>query len=180
MHQDPFVLNHGRPGKGLPVVPGMCLAIEPMLTLGRPKTVELADGWTVVTADGSVAAHVEHTVALLDDGAWVLTAPDGGQLMLHLLRAATEFTWRDILEPQIPAVVCSAGLVAVAWLTAFAMMRISGAAREWEILLTQSVIAGIFYLLFLRFSGFSEVLRLVSETLTQISPKLARLARVPA
>jgi methionyl aminopeptidase len=50
-----------------------------MLTLGRPRTVELDDGWTVITADGSPAAHVEHTVALCDDGVWVLTAADGGR-----------------------------------------------------------------------------------------------------
>jgi methionyl aminopeptidase len=79
MHQDPFVLNYGRPGRGPALVPGLCIAIEPMLTLGRAKTLELADGWTVVTADGSPAVHVEHTIALLDDGVWVLTAPDGGQ-----------------------------------------------------------------------------------------------------
>jgi methionyl aminopeptidase len=88
MHQEPFVPNHGRAGKGLPIRPGLCLAIEPMLTLGRPKTVELADGWTVVTADGSVAAHVEHSVALFDDGAWVLTAEDGGAAQLGELLAS--------------------------------------------------------------------------------------------
>ncbi|MGC9666635.1 type I methionyl aminopeptidase [Planosporangium sp. 12N6] len=82
MHQDPFVLNYGRPGKGPVLRPGLCIAIEPMLTLGRPRTVELEDGWTVVTADGSLAAHVEHTVALCDDGVWVLTAPDGGRQRL--------------------------------------------------------------------------------------------------
>jgi methionyl aminopeptidase len=73
------------------LVPGLCLAIEPMITIGSPRTVELADGWTVVTQDGSVAAHVEHTVALLNDGAWVLTAPDGGasQLGSSLSSAAT-------------------------------------------------------------------------------------------
>ena len=79
MHQDPHVLNHGRPGKGPRLVPGLALAIEPMITMGSPRTVELSDGWTVVTQDGSIAAHVEHTVALLDDGVWVLTAPDGGR-----------------------------------------------------------------------------------------------------
>jgi methionine aminopeptidase, type I len=78
MHQDPHVLNYGRPGRGPRLVPGLCLAIEPMITLGSPRTVELADGWTVVTRDGSIAAHVEHTVALTEDGAWVLTARDGG------------------------------------------------------------------------------------------------------
>jgi methionyl aminopeptidase len=79
MHQDPHVLNHGRPGRGPRLEPGLALAIEPMLTIGSPKTVELADGWTVVTVDGSVAAHVEHTMALLPDGVWVLTAPDRGR-----------------------------------------------------------------------------------------------------
>ncbi|SDY77021.1 methionine aminopeptidase, type I [Micromonospora pattaloongensis] len=79
MHQDPHVLNYGRPGKGPRLVPGMALAIEPMITLGSPKSEELADGWTVVTRDGSIAAHVEHSIALLDDGVWVLTAADGGR-----------------------------------------------------------------------------------------------------
>jgi methionyl aminopeptidase len=88
MHQDPFVLNYGRPGKGPAVVPGMCLAIEPMLTLGRSRTLELDDGWTVVTADGSVAAHVEHSIGLYDDGVWVLTAEDGGAERLGNLLAS--------------------------------------------------------------------------------------------
>jgi methionyl aminopeptidase len=79
MHQDPHVLNLGRPGRGPHLVPGLALAIEPMITMGSPKTAELADGWTVVTRDGSIAAHVEHSMALLDDGVWVLTAPDGGR-----------------------------------------------------------------------------------------------------
>jgi methionyl aminopeptidase len=78
MHQDPHVLNHGRPGRGPALVPGMALAIEPMITLGSPRTVELADGWTVITKDRSVAVHVEHTVAFFDDGVWVTTAADGG------------------------------------------------------------------------------------------------------
>jgi methionyl aminopeptidase len=82
MHQDPHVLNHGRPGRGPRLVPGLALAIEPMLTIGSPRTAELADGWTVVTVDGSVAVHVEHTMALLPDGVWVLTAPDGGRARL--------------------------------------------------------------------------------------------------
>jgi methionyl aminopeptidase len=78
MHQDPHVLNHGRPGKGPALVPGMALAIEPMITMGSPRTAEMADGWTVVTRDGSRAAHVEHTMAIFDDGVWVTTAEDGG------------------------------------------------------------------------------------------------------
>nr|MDT0661052.1 type I methionyl aminopeptidase [Micromonospora sp. DSM 115978] len=79
MHQDPHVLNHGRPGRGPKLVPGLALAIEPMITIGSPRTEELADGWTVVTRDGSIAAHVEHSMALLPDGVWVLTAEDGGR-----------------------------------------------------------------------------------------------------
>ncbi|WP_019901142.1 type I methionyl aminopeptidase [Salinispora arenicola] len=90
MHQDPHVLNHGRPGRGPRLVPGMALAIEPMITLGSPRTVELADGWTVVTRDGSRAVHVEHTMALLPDGVWVLTAPDGGRERLGDLVTARQ------------------------------------------------------------------------------------------
>jgi methionyl aminopeptidase len=79
MHQDPHVLNYGRPGRGPRLVPGLALAIEPMLTLGSADTVELADGWTVITRDRSIAVHVEHTVAFFDDGVWVTTAEDGGR-----------------------------------------------------------------------------------------------------
>jgi methionyl aminopeptidase len=79
MHQDPLVLNTGRPGRGPSLVRGMALAIEPMVTLGRPDVAELDDGWTVVTVDGSLAAHAEHSMAICDDGVWVLTAPDGGR-----------------------------------------------------------------------------------------------------
>ncbi|WP_239522012.1 type I methionyl aminopeptidase [Geodermatophilus sabuli] len=78
MHQDPHVLNYGRAGRGPKLVPGLALAIEPMVTVGDPATVELEDGWTVVTKDGSRAAHFEHTVAVTPEGPWVLTAEDGG------------------------------------------------------------------------------------------------------
>jgi len=79
MHMDPPVPNYGRAGRGPRLRPGMALAIEPMVMLGGPETVQLDDGWTVVTADGSRAAHFEHTVAITDDGPWVLTAEDGGE-----------------------------------------------------------------------------------------------------
>ena len=85
MHMAPHILNHGPAGKGPRLVPGMTLAIEPMITLGSRQTRELADGWTVTTVDGSVAAHWEHTVAILDDGPWVLTAEDGGRAGLSAL-----------------------------------------------------------------------------------------------
>ena len=75
MHMEPFLPNFGKPGKGPRLRTGMAIAIEPMLTLGGETTEELDDGWTVVTADGSRAAHWEHTVAITDDGPWVLTAP---------------------------------------------------------------------------------------------------------
>jgi methionine aminopeptidase type I len=78
MHMDPPVPNYGRPGRGPVLTSGMALAVEPMLVLGDPDTRLLPDGWTVLTADGSRAAHFEHTVAITAEGPWVLTAPDGG------------------------------------------------------------------------------------------------------
>jgi methionyl aminopeptidase len=74
MHMDPFLPNEGAPGKGPTLAPGSVLAIEPMLTLGTVKTLVLDDEWTVVTADGTRAAHWEHTVAVTDDGPRILTA----------------------------------------------------------------------------------------------------------
>ncbi|TVT56913.1 type I methionyl aminopeptidase [Amycolatopsis rhizosphaerae] len=74
MHMDPFLPNVGKPGKGPRLRVGMALAIEPMLTGGSGETLELDDGWTVITEDGSRAAHWEHTVAITEDGPWVLTA----------------------------------------------------------------------------------------------------------
>jgi methionyl aminopeptidase len=78
MHMEPAVPNYGKPGRGPVLAEGMALAIEPMLVLGDPGTSLLDDDWTVVTADGSLAAHFEHTVAVTADGPWVLTAEDGG------------------------------------------------------------------------------------------------------
>ena len=74
MHEDPFVQNWGAPGRGPDLRPGLVLALEPMLTLGGDETVLLDDDWTVVTADGSLSAHFEHTVAVTDDGHEILTA----------------------------------------------------------------------------------------------------------
>jgi methionyl aminopeptidase len=83
MHQPPHVLNYGRPGRGPTLVPGLVLAIEPMITLGARHTREHQDQWTVSTVDGSVSAHFEHTFTLTEDGRpWVLTAPDGGRARL--------------------------------------------------------------------------------------------------
>jgi methionyl aminopeptidase len=77
MHMEPPVPNYGPPGHGPALRAGMALAVEPMITRGGGLTRELADGWTVVTRDGSRAAHFEHTVAITPDGPWVLTAPEG-------------------------------------------------------------------------------------------------------
>ncbi|WP_059015991.1 type I methionyl aminopeptidase [Mycobacterium sp. M26] len=74
MHMDPFLPNEGKPGRGPHLVVGSVLAIEPMLTLGTVKVRKLADEWTVVTADGTRAAHWEHTVAVTEDGPRILTA----------------------------------------------------------------------------------------------------------
>jgi methionyl aminopeptidase len=84
MHMDPPVPNYGRPGRGPVLTEGMALAIEPMLVLGSQETDVLDDGWTVVTTDGTWAAHFEHTVAITADGPWVLTAADGGASRLAL------------------------------------------------------------------------------------------------
>jgi methionyl aminopeptidase len=74
MHEDPAVPNHGRPGRGMPLRPGLAIAIEPMLMSGgRNAYVTAPDGWTLRTADGSRAAHIEHTVAVTEDGPRVLT-----------------------------------------------------------------------------------------------------------
>jgi methionyl aminopeptidase len=89
MHMDPAVPNYGRAGRGPVLVAGMALAIEPMLVLGGHQTRQLDDGWTVVTADGSWAAHFEHTVAITDDGPFVLTAEDGGASGFAALHAGS-------------------------------------------------------------------------------------------
>jgi methionyl aminopeptidase len=75
MHEKPEVPNHGRPGKGTKLSRGMTLALEPMVNVGQPDTFLEPDGWTVVSADGSLSAHWEHTVAITDDGPEILTLP---------------------------------------------------------------------------------------------------------
>jgi methionyl aminopeptidase len=103
MHMDPQVPNYGPPGRGPRLVAGMALAVEPMATLGRRQTRVLDDGWTVVTSDGSRAAHFEHTVALTDEGPWVLTAPDGGAARFAALGVASPAAARAGVRPGFPA-----------------------------------------------------------------------------
>jgi methionyl aminopeptidase len=73
-HEEPQVPNYGKPKRGLKLVPGLTLAIEPMVNVGSPRTRTLPDKWTIVTVDGSRSAHFEHTVAITADGNRVLTA----------------------------------------------------------------------------------------------------------
>jgi methionyl aminopeptidase len=88
MHQEPQVPNYRVRDRGPIVRSGVTVAIEPMITLGSAETDVLDDGWTVVTQDGSRAAHWEHSVAVTDAGIWVLTALDGGRERLGALAAS--------------------------------------------------------------------------------------------
>lgn len=78
MHMEPAVANFGPPGKGPKLKPGMAIAVEPMVTLASPDVFVHDDEWTVATVDRAYAAHWEHTVAITEEGPWVLTAVDGG------------------------------------------------------------------------------------------------------
>ena len=76
-HEDPQVLHYGRKGSGIPLRPGMIFTIEPMINAGRREIRQLADGWTIVTADHSLSAQWEHTILVTDDGYEVLTLSKG-------------------------------------------------------------------------------------------------------
>ena len=73
LHEDPSVPNFGTPGRGVRLLPGMTIAIEPMINQGTERVETLADGWTVVTLDGKLSAHFEHTIAITADGPQILT-----------------------------------------------------------------------------------------------------------
>ena len=77
LHEEPQVPNYGRAGRGVLMRKGMTIAIEPMLNIGTDETVQLEDGWTVVTADGKLSAHFEDTIAITEDGAEIFTTPSG-------------------------------------------------------------------------------------------------------
>lgn len=74
LHEDPQVPNYGRPGRGPRLREGMVLAIEPMVNTGRPESRLLEDQWTAVTVDGGCSAHFEHSVAVTENGPWILSA----------------------------------------------------------------------------------------------------------
>ncbi len=86
MHEEPQVPNWGAPGRGIVLRPGLVLAIEPMITEGVYDVETLKDGWTVVTADGKLAAHFEHTIALTEDGPRILTLRDRDFMELDVER----------------------------------------------------------------------------------------------
>jgi methionyl aminopeptidase len=73
IHEDPYIPNFGKPGKGQKLIPGMVIAIEPMLNIGRAGIITLSDGYTIKTADGSRSAHFEHTVLITEGEAEILT-----------------------------------------------------------------------------------------------------------
>ncbi|MEQ8822233.1 MAG: type I methionyl aminopeptidase [Sumerlaeia bacterium] len=85
-HEDPHIENKGQPGKGKRLKTGMVLAIEPMIAIGTGQTVTLDDNWTVLTADGSIAAHYEHTVAVTEQGPRILTLPQEALVEMGLSR----------------------------------------------------------------------------------------------
>lgn len=91
LHEDPSVPNFGTPGRGVRLLPGMTLAIEPMINQGTAQIKSMPDGWTVKTADGKLSAHFEHTVAITADGPQILTQVYG----------------RGRMEFQVGDVVCS-------------------------------------------------------------------------
>ena len=76
LHEDPSVPNYGTPGHGVRLLPGMVIAIEPMVNQGTHRVRVLKDKWTTVTADGQLSAHFEHTIAITPGGPVILTMPD--------------------------------------------------------------------------------------------------------
>lgn len=81
LHEPPYILNYGEPGEGEELVPGMCIAIEPIIALGRPEIETLDDDWTIVTRDGSLAIQHEHTLLITERGNEVLTLRPGEKRM---------------------------------------------------------------------------------------------------
>ncbi|HUB05512.1 MAG TPA: type I methionyl aminopeptidase [Myxococcales bacterium] len=110
LHEDPQVPNYGDAGTGPRLRPGMVLAIEPMVNAGSPDVLLLEDGWTAVTADGQRSAHFEHTVAVTETGASILTLPEGVAAGLEGQQAA-EVASADAAcyMPRLPNAVVAKG-----------------------------------------------------------------------
>ena len=73
LHEEPSVPNYGTPGRGIRLVPGMTIAIEPMINQGKASVKNMPDGWTVKTSDGKLSAHFEHTIAITSGGPLIMT-----------------------------------------------------------------------------------------------------------
>jgi O-antigen/teichoic acid export membrane protein len=100
-------------------------------------------------------------------------------LMQHLLRKATPLAWQDLYLPQVPAIACSALLAIVLEISRRLLASTLPGVDSWMLLVWQSILALVVYLVFLRFSGFGEVEALLNETLSSVSPQLKRLIRLP-
>jgi methionyl aminopeptidase len=110
MHMEPAIRNYGPPRQGPRLRTGMALAIEPMITRGGRHVIELDDGWTVVSVDGSRAAHFEHTVAITEGGPWVLTALEG-EKSASAQRAGVDLDRRALLSAATAVTREADGLV---------------------------------------------------------------------
>jgi O-antigen/teichoic acid export membrane protein len=110
--------------------------------------------------------------------AGVLAATTATTILMHdLVRRQTGLRWREIVQPQVPAIVCSAGLALMMSLTGFVLQRYGNTPAPWKTLLVTGILGGIYYLAFLLFSGFREVRELVFETLDDLAPFAARRIR---
>lgn len=109
LHEEPAVPNYGRKGSGPLLKPGMVIAIEPMVNAGTWKVRTKADKWTVVTADGGLSAHFEHTVAVRDDGCEILTALDGTQARVRAVSHEVDDTGGELGAPETPGRIQAVG-----------------------------------------------------------------------
>jgi methionyl aminopeptidase len=109
LHEEPAVPNYGRKGTGPLLKPGMVIAIEPMVNAGTWKVRTKADKWTVVTADGGLSAHFEHTVAVRDDGCEILTALDAAQARVQAVPHERDDTGGELGAPETPGRIQAVG-----------------------------------------------------------------------
>ncbi|MBA3884186.1 MAG: lipopolysaccharide biosynthesis protein [Acidobacteria bacterium] len=164
----------------------LCLAAPFNLTNGYASAAAQARGWVwsqawrqvVVVALIASGVYAASPWGVTGAAAAVLGATvTGWVLMQHLLRSATHFTWSDILGPQVPALTCSIALVSLLTLGQRLLLQLWPALEPWQLLLVLGTAGCAAYLLFLRYSRFTEASSLVHETLTAVSPKLARFVR---
>jgi hypothetical protein len=140
--------------------------------------------WAEVGRQALVTALLAASVAIFcrwgvagAAGGVLLTTTLTTVLMQRLTRRLTRFRWRDLLEPQVPAAVCSIGLVVTVGLSKLALQTYGGNIAPWLVMVLGFLISVIYYLAFLLFSGFGEVHSLVCETLDDIAPPVGRRVR---